>query len=472
MAASATDVPTKKKKKKTQGWKGWLKDGILHLWHGFRLLALNTRITMRLKRQMMSGQKPTRRERQLLEKTTSDLLRLVPFSVFVIIPGGELLLPVALAIFPNLLPSTFVTKDQTRQKQITSSLERGTARRKLFEHMVTQIIYFEKFSPDAKAMPVFRQMTVDGVIDETSIRSLAKYFDDDGPLALEKLPRYVLRELSIAAGLSSGYSSRAKRLLLPRSIYEAVTRHDINKVLEFRQKDDLSLSKVDLSTLTPQETQHECASRKLVFLGPCDVLKKQLSDWISLSLDEELPSHMLLFIKPCAVPFSDIMKSLSKEERDRILGLEQFKDSVQVKWMRSLTENAEAAAQEELSSIPDSIPLEEIKQHIEEEKQELDAAANQFADLRASLPADFGTDLLALFDRLVDKSGLPDSSGQIGVKVTVLDDKVAHHFSEHWSEWKCAPQRIVDCFHDFEFDKSGVISREDFEGVLKRIQGG
>ena len=39
-----------------------------------------------------------------------DLGRLVPFSVFVIVPLGELLLPVALRLFPNLLPSTYEGK--------------------------------------------------------------------------------------------------------------------------------------------------------------------------------------------------------------------------------------------------------------------------------------------------------------------------------------------------------------------------
>jgi LETM1 and EF-hand domain-containing protein 1 len=41
---------------------------------------------------------------------SADLLRLIPFAVFVIVPFMELLLPVALALFPNMLPSTFEDK--------------------------------------------------------------------------------------------------------------------------------------------------------------------------------------------------------------------------------------------------------------------------------------------------------------------------------------------------------------------------
>ena len=38
------------------------------------------------------------------------MLRLIPFAVFVIVPFMELLLPVALKLFPNMLPYTFEDK--------------------------------------------------------------------------------------------------------------------------------------------------------------------------------------------------------------------------------------------------------------------------------------------------------------------------------------------------------------------------
>ena len=38
------------------------------------------------------------------------MLRLIPFSVFVVVPFMEILLPVAIKLFPNMLPSTFEDK--------------------------------------------------------------------------------------------------------------------------------------------------------------------------------------------------------------------------------------------------------------------------------------------------------------------------------------------------------------------------
>ena len=45
-----------------------------------------------------------RRERRQLTRTTADVFRLVPFAVFVLVPFMELLLPVALKLFPTCCP--------------------------------------------------------------------------------------------------------------------------------------------------------------------------------------------------------------------------------------------------------------------------------------------------------------------------------------------------------------------------------
>jgi len=55
----------------------------------------------------LRGSSLTRRERKQLLRTVTDLFRLIPFSMFIIIPFMEFALPFALMIFPNMLPSTF-----------------------------------------------------------------------------------------------------------------------------------------------------------------------------------------------------------------------------------------------------------------------------------------------------------------------------------------------------------------------------
>jgi hypothetical protein len=81
-----------------------------HYWNGSKLLAKEVRIASRLQWKLLHGDSLTRREHRQLKRTTTDILRLIPFAVFVIVPFMELLLPVALKLFPNMLPSTFEDK--------------------------------------------------------------------------------------------------------------------------------------------------------------------------------------------------------------------------------------------------------------------------------------------------------------------------------------------------------------------------
>ncbi|OCH83617.1 LETM1-domain-containing protein [Obba rivulosa] len=88
-----------------------------HYWHGTKLLYSEVRISSRLLWKILHGDNLTRRERRQLKRTTQDILRLIPFAVFVIVPFMELLIPVALKLFPNMLPSTFEDKFAAEEKQ-------------------------------------------------------------------------------------------------------------------------------------------------------------------------------------------------------------------------------------------------------------------------------------------------------------------------------------------------------------------
>ncbi|GFV91490.1 hypothetical protein TNCV_2384501 [Trichonephila clavipes] len=96
--------------KRSIGKRIW--DEILHYYHGFRLLFVDIKISTRLAFKIAKGEELTRREHRQLIRTVSDLFRLVPFSIFIIVPFMELLLPVFLKLFPAMLPSTFTTTSE------------------------------------------------------------------------------------------------------------------------------------------------------------------------------------------------------------------------------------------------------------------------------------------------------------------------------------------------------------------------
>ena len=51
-----------------------------------------------------------------LKQVKSDFIKFIPFSLFIIIPGAELLLPAWLVVFPNSIPSQFLS-EEARYKQ-------------------------------------------------------------------------------------------------------------------------------------------------------------------------------------------------------------------------------------------------------------------------------------------------------------------------------------------------------------------
>lgn len=87
-------------------WK-MIKEVVDHYWLGSKLLWSDIKVAKQILSRVLGGHSMSRRERIQLIKTTTDIFRLVPFSIFIIVPFMELLLPFALKLFPNMLPSTF-----------------------------------------------------------------------------------------------------------------------------------------------------------------------------------------------------------------------------------------------------------------------------------------------------------------------------------------------------------------------------
>ena len=61
--------------------------------------------------------------RQKARQVQTDVIKFVPFSIFIIIPGLELLLPAFLFVFPNSIPSQFLS-DEAREKKFREISER------------------------------------------------------------------------------------------------------------------------------------------------------------------------------------------------------------------------------------------------------------------------------------------------------------------------------------------------------------
>ena len=148
------DSSSDKKDKKLTIWQKVKKEAN-HYWDGTKLLGKEIRISFRLALKMAAGYELSRRESRQLKRTTQDLIRLVPFSVFVIVPFAELLLPVALKLFPNMLPSTYEGETAREAKRAALSKTRKDVSNFLRTTIQESGLYISKATKQSEAFSEF-----------------------------------------------------------------------------------------------------------------------------------------------------------------------------------------------------------------------------------------------------------------------------------------------------------------------------
>lgn len=253
-----------------------------HYWDGTKLLATEVRISSRLALKMAAGYELTRREHRQLQRTVQDLGRLVPFSVFVIVPFAELLLPVALKLFPNMLPSTYEGPKSKEQKALTLRATRkevsGFLRRTLKETglpltpATAQKEEFTNFFRKVRATG--EKPTVEDVI------KVCKIFKDD--LTLDNLSRPQL-------------VSMCRYLNLNTFGTDMMLRYQIRHRMRQIKRDDRVISYEGVDSLTVSELQTACASRGIRTHGVSPArLREDLNTWLGLRLRDGVPSTLLV----------------------------------------------------------------------------------------------------------------------------------------------------------------------------------
>ena len=272
---------SKKEQPKLSLW-GKVKREVHHYWDGTKLLATEVRISTKLAVKMAAGYELSRRENRQLQRTVQDLGRLVPFSVFVIVPFAELLLPVALKIFPNLLPSTY--EGQTSKDKKASHLR--TTRK--------EVSNFLRDTLKETGLPVsavnarkeeftefFRKVRATGESPtHADVVKVCKIFKDD--LTLDNLSRPQLVGMTKYMNLNAFGADMMLRYAI---------RHRMRQI----KRDDRAISDEGVESLSVPELQMACASRGLRTHGMSPGrLRDDLQMWLDLRLKYGVPSTLLV----------------------------------------------------------------------------------------------------------------------------------------------------------------------------------
>ncbi|SCV45596.1 probable suppressor of mrs2-1 mutation [Fusarium fujikuroi] len=270
-----------KEEKKLTLWEKVKKEAH-HYWDGSKLLAAEVKISWRLALKMAAGYELTRRENKQLQRTVQDLGRLVPFSVFIIVPLGEALLPLALKLFPNMLPSTF---EGQKSKEAKATLLRST--RKEVSQFLRQTLG-ESGLPVSQATTqkeefsnFFRKVRATGETPTAEdVIKVCKVFRDD--LTLDNLSRPQL-------------VSMCKYMNLNTFGTDMMLRYQIRHRMRQIKRDDKAISYEGVDSLTVAELQAACAARgiRTHSVSPAR-MRADLQTWLDLRLKEGVPSTLLV----------------------------------------------------------------------------------------------------------------------------------------------------------------------------------
>jgi hypothetical protein len=95
-----------------------VKHGLLHVGHGLKAIFKDGKWAVKHKTRGFKSKYDdvSYKKRMKMKQVKQDYIKFVPFSLFILIPGGEALLPAWIMVFPNSIPSQFMSETEREQK--------------------------------------------------------------------------------------------------------------------------------------------------------------------------------------------------------------------------------------------------------------------------------------------------------------------------------------------------------------------
>mmetsp|Transcript_22604 Transcript_22604/g.33054 ORF Transcript_22604/g.33054 Transcript_22604/m.33054 type:complete len:821 (+) Transcript_22604:110-2572(+) len=288
LAVSSYDFvrhPTQIPSKLRNMWQA-VKDEAHHYWVGSKLLWVEVKTATEIMSRVLKGHHMTRRERLQLLRTTQDLVRLVPFSVFVVVPFLEFLLPLAIKIFPNMLPSTFedsLKKEEALKKELAMRLGVATFFIETFQSMAEKKKKASNSDEVASASELIQFMEkakMGEVLPNEAVLRISRLFKDE--LTLGNVSRPQLVTMCQFMGLAP-YGT------------DAFLRFQLRTKITSIKEDDKRILWEGVESLTSQELRDACQERGMRATGLNTFgYRKQIREWLDLSMQKQIPISLLI----------------------------------------------------------------------------------------------------------------------------------------------------------------------------------
>ncbi|NWU61035.1 LETM1 protein, partial [Pterocles burchelli] len=357
-------------------------DELKHYYHGFRLLWIDTKIAARMLWRILHGNTLSRRERRQFLRICADLFRLVPFLVFIVVPFMEFLLPVALKLFPNMLPSTFETKSK-KEERLKKELRVKLEVAKFLQDTIEEMALKNKAAKGnvTKDFSKFFQKireTGERPSNEEILR-FSKLFEDE--LTLDNLTRPQLVAL-------------CKLLELQSIGTNNFLRFQLTMRLRSIKADDKLIAEEGVDSLTVKELQAACRARGMRALGVTEErLKEQLKQWLDLHLNQEIPTSLLILSRAMYLPdtlspadqlkttLQTLPESVAKEAQVKVAEVEGEKVDNKARLEATLQE------EEAIRKENEEKEMERISGAAEKAKETLHVAATKEVESAVDLEA-------------------------------------------------------------------------------------
>jgi len=277
-----------------------------HYWMGSKLLYADVQTAYKMLARILQGSALTRRERKQLLRTVSDLFRLVPFSMFILIPFMEFALPLALRLFPNMLPSTF--QDSLKaEENMKAELQSRIAMAQFFQETLQDLAKEQKKKAESRKQAIKESENEDGEslvtqeVKEQSAASMLEFlekarsgemippdviihyanlFQDD--LTLDNMPRMQLINM-------------CKYMSIPPYGADSILRFQLRHRIRTLKEDDQRILWEGINSLTKMELREACQERGMRSTGLSkDAYKKALQQWLDLSVNKNVPISLLI----------------------------------------------------------------------------------------------------------------------------------------------------------------------------------
>ncbi|KAF1510430.1 Mitochondrial proton/calcium exchanger protein, partial [Eudyptula minor novaehollandiae] len=357
-------------------------DELKHYYHGFRLLWIDTKIAARMLWRILHGNTLSRRERRQFLRICADLFRLVPFLVFLVVPFMEFLLPVALKLFPNMLPSTFETKSK-KEERLKKELRVKLELAKFLQDTIEEMALKNKAAKGnvTKDFSTFFQKireTGERPSNEEILR-FSKLFEDE--LTLDNLTRPQLVAL-------------CKLLELQSIGTNNFLRFQLTMRLRSIKADDKLIAEEGVDSLTVKELQAACRARGMRALGVTEErLKEQLKQWLDLHLNQEIPTSLLILSRAMYLPdtlspadqlkttLQTLPESVAREAQVKVAEVEGEKVDNKARLEATLQE------EEAIRKENEEKEMERLSEAAEKAKETLQVAAMQEVESAVDLEA-------------------------------------------------------------------------------------